>query len=84
MTQKIRQINDVSIGKKIRELRISCNMTQEQVVAQLQLRNLPTSRSSYSQIESGTYNIRVSELIALVEIFHTDFNTIFENLIQNK
>ena len=82
MTQKIRQINDVSIGKKIRELRISCNMTQEQVVAQLQLRNLPTSRSSYSQIESGTYNIRVSELVALVEIFHTDFNTIFENIIQ--
>lgn len=84
MTQKIRQINDISIGKKFRELRISCNMTQEQVVAQLQLRNLPTSRSSYSQIESGTYNIRISELIALVEIFHTDFNNIFENLMQNK
>ena len=80
MTQKLRQIKDVSIGKKIRELRISCNLTQEQVVAQLQLRNLPTSRSSYSQIESGTYNIRVSELIALTEIFHTDFNTIFNDL----
>lgn len=55
-------------------------MTQEQVVAQLQLRNLPTSRSSYSQIESGTYNIRIGELIALVEIFHTDYNTIFNGL----
>ena len=82
MTQKLRQINDVSIGKKIRELRISCNLTQEQVVAQLQLRNLPTSRSSYSQIEAGTYNIRVSELVALAEIFHTDFNNIFSDLIQ--
>ncbi len=84
MTQKLKQINDVSIGKRIRELRLSCNLTQEQVVAQMQLRNLPTSRSSYSQIESGTYNIRVSELIALVEIFHTDFNSMFKDIIQNK
>lgn len=84
MTQKLKQINDVSIGKRIRELRISCNLTQEQVVAQMQLRNLPTSRSSYSQIESGTYNIRVSELIALVEIFHTDFNSIFTDITQKK
>ncbi len=84
MTQKLKQINDVSIGKRIRELRLSCNLTQEQVVAQMQLRNLPTSRSSYSQIEAGTYNIRISELIALVEIFHTDFNSIFTDITQNK
>lgn len=80
MTPKLRQINDISIGQKLRELRRSCNLTQEQVVAQLQLRNLPTSRSSYSQIEAGTYNIRISELLALAEIFHTDFNNIFDNL----
>lgn len=84
MTQKLKQINDVSIGKRIRELRLSCNLTQEQVVAQMQLRNLPTSRSSYSQIEAGTYNIRVSELIALAEIFHTDFNNFFNNVIEKK
>ena len=84
MTQKLKQINDVSIGKRIRELRMSCNLTQEQVVAQMQLRNLPTSRSSYSQIEAGTYNIRVSELIALVEIFHTDFNNIFSHFEHKK
>ena len=74
----------ISIGYNLRKLRKASNLTQEQVVAQLQLRNLPTSRSIYSQIESGTYNIRISELIALAEIFHTDFNTIFNGLIQNK
>lgn len=46
----------------------------------LQLRNLPTTRSIYSQIEAGTYNIKISELIALSEILHTDFNTIFDGL----
>ena len=80
MAQKIKQINDISIGDNLRQLRNAANLTQEQVVAQLQLRNLSTSRSAYSQMESGTYNIRVSELTALCEIFHTDFNTIFNGL----
>lgn len=80
MSQKLKQVDDISLGNNLRNLRKATNLTQEQVVAQLQLRNLPTSRSIYSQIESGTYNIRISELIALTEIFHTDFNTIFNGL----
>ena len=62
MEQKLRQIDDVSIGNNLRNLRTTANLTQEQVVAQLQLRNLPTTRSIYSQIEAGTYNIKISEL----------------------
>lgn len=84
MVQKLKQINDISIGDNLRKLRNAANLTQEQVVAQLQLRNLPTSRSVYSQIEAGTYNIRISELIALAEIFYTDFNTIFNGLTHDK
>jgi len=74
----------VAIGNNLRNLRTAANLTQEQVVAQLQLRNLSTTRSIYSQIEAGTYNIKISELIALTEIFHTDFNTIFNGLSYNK
>ena len=84
MAQKLKQINDISIGDNLRKLRNAANLTQEQVVAQLQLRNLSTSRSVYSQIEAGTYNIRISELITLAEIFHTDFNTIFNGLTHDK
>ena len=58
--------------------------TKSQQALKLQLRNLPTTRSIYSQIESGAYNIKISELIALTEIFHTDFNTIFNGLSYNK
>lgn len=84
MAQKLKQINDISIGDNLRKLRNAANLTQEQVVAQLQLRNLPTSRSVYSQIEVETYNIRINELISLTEIFHTDFNTIFNGLTHDK
>lgn len=81
MVQKIKQ--DISLGSNIRQLRKQSHLTQEQVVARLQLRGIEISRSSYSQIECGTYNIRVSELIALAELFHVDFNAFFMNL-QNK
>lgn len=80
MAQKLKQKNDISLGDNLRKLRKAANLTQEQVIAQLQLRNLSTSRSAYSQMESGTYNIKISELIALAEIFHTDYNTIFKGL----
>lgn len=76
MSQKLRQ--DVSIGGILRKLRKQKHMTQEQVVTRLQLQGFDISRSTYSQIECGTYNIRVSELIALAELFQTDYNTIFE------
>ena len=84
MSQKLKQTQDTSLGDNLRQLRNHANLTQEQVVAQLQLRNFSISRSAYSQIESGTYNIRVSELIALTEIFHTDYKTIFKGLTYKK
>lgn len=80
-TQKIKQ--DISLGSNIRLLRKQSHLTQEQVVTHLQLQSIEISRSSYSQIECGTYNIRVSELIALAELFNVDYNAFFINL-QNK
>lgn len=78
MVQKIKQ--DISLGGNIRKLRKQAHLTQEQVVARLQLQGLETSRSSYSQIECGTYNIRVSKLMVLAKLFQVDYNAFFENL----
>ena len=82
MSQKIKQ--DLHIGNNIRFLRKQNGFTQEQVVTRLQLQGIEIYRSSYSQIECGTYNIRVSELIALAELFQVDYNAFFENLEGNK
>lgn len=78
MSQKLKQ--DIHIGSNIRRLRKQAHLTQEQVTAYLQLQGLEISRSSYSQIECGTYNIRISELIALANLFQVDYNAFFENL----
>lgn len=78
MAQKLKQ--DIHIGNNIRKLRKQARLTQEQVTAHLQLQGIEISRSSYSQIECGTYNIRISELIALADLFQVDYNAFFENL----
>lgn len=78
VTQKIKQ--DICIGKNIRKLRNASKLTQEQVITYLQLEGIDISRSIYSQIECGTYNIRVSELLALSRLFKTDINSFFLEL----
>ncbi|MCR5503667.1 MAG: helix-turn-helix domain-containing protein [Lachnospiraceae bacterium] len=53
------------------------HLTQEQIVAKMQLLGLPISRGSYSQIECGIANIRVEELLALSKILSVEINDFF-------
>ena len=78
MEPKIK-IKGTRVGNNLRNLRMDSKLTQEQVVAKMQLKGFSMTRSIYSQIECGVYNIRVTELDAFVEIFHTDYNTVFKN-----
>ncbi len=56
------------------------HLTQEQVVAKLQILNINISRSAYAQIECGTHNIRVSELAALKQIFEVTYDDFFKGI----
>lgn len=67
-------------GQNLQRIRISCNLTQEQTVAQLQLLGSPLSRSTYSLIELGRGNIFISDLVGLQEIFHVDYSEFFKNI----
>ena len=49
----------------------------------MQLMGINISRSIYSQIEGGTYNIRVSELAAMKEIFIINYESFFEGISVN-
>ena len=76
--QKIRP--DMDIGHNIQRLRRGASMTQDQVVAKLQLMGLNLSKSTYAKLETNRMNIRVSELVALREIFRAEFNDFFTGL----
>ncbi len=77
---KLRQ--DINVGKNLRRLRKAVKLTQDQVVAQLQLSGSTTTRSIYSRYETGELNIKISDLIQFNGIFHCSYEDIFskENL----
>lgn len=76
--QKLRP--DMDLGHNIQALRYSCKLTQDQVVAKLNLMGIQISKSTYAKLETNRMNIKVSELVALSKIFHTDMNTMFNGL----
>ena len=78
MEQKLKP--DIQIGETIRSLRMERKLTQDQVVSKLQLMDLDITRSIYSQIEGGTYSIRISVLAGLSRIFQVDYNTFFRDV----
>lgn len=78
MAQKIKA--DITLGSNFRRIRKAKKLTQEQVTAKLQLTGFDITRSIYSQIECGTYNIKVTELLALKEIYDTSLDDIFSQI----
>ncbi|MBF2508692.1 helix-turn-helix domain-containing protein [Listeria welshimeri] len=76
--QKIRP--DMDIGKNIQRLRNDSKMTQDQVVAKMNVMGLNISKSTYAKLETNRMNIRVSELVALKIIFNAEFNDFFKDL----
>lgn len=73
--QKIRP--DLDIGSNIRNLRMQCGLTQDDVVRTLFFMGLTISRSTYAKLETNRMNISVSVLKALSIIFQCDFNAFF-------
>ena len=78
MSQKIK--SNITLGHNLRKLRKEKKITQEQMVARMQLLGINISRSIYSQIECGTYNIKVTELAALKTSLDVDYNTLFQSI----
>ncbi len=76
--QKLR--NEPAFGATLRSLRLAAGLTQEQVVTQMQLMGCDISRSIYSQMECGNYNIRVVELVALRKILNVPYDAFFEGV----
>ena len=72
-------LQDVPIGRNIQNIRMKKNMTQADVVGQLQLMGSSMSRSTLANIESGRRNIKASDLKALQKLFDVDYQVFFED-----
>lgn len=72
---------DISIGENLKRIRKDQKFTQPQVVAKMQLLGSTMSRSTYSNIEGGVRNIKVSDLIILKAVFGVEYSEFFDNLL---
>lgn len=75
---KLRQ--DISIGHNLKRLRAKSGLSQDALAAKMQLYGCSTTRDIYAQMEGGRYNIRISELLVLREIYGCDLIEFFQDL----
>lgn len=72
-------LQDIPIGRNIQNIRMEKNMTQQELVAKMQLLGSNMSRSTLANIETGRRNIKASDLKALQSIFKVDYSKFFED-----
>ncbi len=78
MPDRIKQ--DISIGDNLKRLRKDNGLSQEELASKLQVMGISVSREMISQMELGRYNVRVSILVALKQIYKVSFDEFFEGL----
>ena len=66
------------IGKNIRNIRESNNMTQEELSAKLQVSGCDITRSAIAKIEVAQRHIYIDELILIKEILNTTYDELLE------
>ena len=67
---------DFIVGRQIRAVRETRGMTQEQLAAQLQIRDCDVTRSAVAKIEVGQRHIYAVELRALRDILNVPYETL--------
>lgn len=72
-------LQDIPLGRNIQTVRMSKNMTQIEVVEQLQLMGSMMSRSTLANIEAGRRNIKASDLKALQILFCVEYSEFFKD-----
>ncbi len=72
-------LHDIPLGRNIQTMRMAKNMTQMEVVEQMQLMGSMMSRSTLANIEAGRRNIKASDLKALKILFDVEYSEFFKD-----
>jgi len=68
-------------AQNLQQLRSESGLSQYQLVQKMQLLGSTMSRGTYSKIELGMANIKVTDLAILQQIYKADYSRFFENVI---
>ncbi len=75
---RVNQHKNHLLGNNIKNIQLDKGLRNRDVIAQLQLKGVDISSSTYSKILLGLNNPSVDFLIAIVDVFNCDFNTLFK------
>lgn len=73
-------VQNVSLATNLKRLRKEAGLSQEALTAKINLLGSLLERSAYSKIERGTRNIKVTDLVALQQVYHVDFAEFFKGI----
>ena len=70
-------IRDVPLGCNIQKVRVEKGLTQDQLVAKMQIHGSTMSRSTLANIEAGSRNIKASDLKIIKELLGVSYQEFF-------
>lgn len=73
-------LQNVSLSSNIKRLRADSGLSQIKVVEQMNLLGSNLDRPSYAKIELGRRNIKVTDLVALKQVYNVDFSEFFKGI----
>ncbi|MEA5002765.1 hypothetical protein SDC9_185766 [bioreactor metagenome] len=76
--QKI--IQNADFNQNLKRLRAEKSFSQNDLVSRMQTLGSNISRSGYSMIEIGVRKIKVTDLVALQQIYKVDFAEFFKGI----
>ena len=77
-SQKIKQDSSGSIGKNIRDIRLSKKVGQTELVRKVQLLGVPLTRETLVKIERGIQHIQLAQLRAIRDILETTYDELLK------
>lgn len=77
MEQKVKQ-DSIQLGKNIRRIRKEQNIGQTELVALIQLKNVPITRETLVKIERGIQHIQASQLRAIRNVLKTTYDELLK------
>lgn len=76
--QKIKQDNEIHIGKNIREIRLKKKIGQTELIRRLQLADIEMTRESLVKIERGIQHIYATQLRAIRDALESSYDELLK------
>ena len=73
-------LQNASLQTNLRRLRAAAGLSQRELTSKMNLLGSTIDRNTYTKIELGTRNIKVTDLVALQQVYNVDFAEFFKGI----